>query len=112
TPGNYRVVVTGNNGCSDTSEVYNHTPSSIDESALFSNMKLYPNPASDVINLEISQLKGKATLELTGVDGRLVITKSLSATHDQLSIAKLPSGIYFIKITTEESTVVRKIVKE
>ncbi len=110
--GNYSVVVTGSNGCSDTSSAFNHTPSSITEPSLFSNMKLYPNPVSDVLYLEIPQLKGKATVTINTLDGRTLVTKSLNGTKQTLSLEKLPSAVYFIKITTNEGTSVRKIVKE
>ncbi len=112
TAGNYRVVATGANGCADTSTVYTHTPSSIHESALSGNMKLYPNPASHMINIEIPQLKDNATLEIRSADGRVISTGSFSTVHYQLSIENIPGGIYFIKISTAKGMVVRKVVKK
>jgi hypothetical protein len=110
--GNYRVLVTGANGCSDTSIAYNHTPSSINKPTLFSNMKLYPNPVSDVVYIEMPELKGKATVTINTLDGRTLVVQPLQGTKQSLSIENLPTGIYFIKITTGEGAAVRKIVKE
>lgn len=113
TAGSYRIVVTGANGCSDTSLVYNHNPISINEPAFFSTMKLYPNPASDVVYIEMPELKDKATATINTLDGRTLVTKSLlPGTKQSLSMEALPGGVYFIKISTKEGIAVRKIVKE
>lgn len=112
TAGNYSVVVTGANGCTDTSAAYSHTPIMISEPELFSDMKIYPTPASDVVHIELPRLKGKAIVTVNTSDGRTLITQSLSAIHSQLSLEDLPGGFYFIKITTEEGAAVRKIMRE
>lgn len=110
--GNYYVVVTGANGCIDTSAVYNHTATGINEPALFSNMRLYPNPANDVVYITIPQLKGGATVTVSNIEGRVIQTGQLSSSIHQLPVGELTGGIYIIKITTDEGTAVRKIVKK
>ncbi len=112
TAGNYFVVVTNENGCSDTSEVYNHTPSNINEAVFFNTMKLYPNPATEIINIELPQLKGQTTLTISALDGRTMVIKNIVSPNTQLSIKDLPNGFYFIKISTEDGTAIRKIVKK
>lgn len=111
--GLYSVVVTNANGCSDTSEVFNYTPSSLNEPALFHSMKLYPTPASNMITVELPQLKGTGTIAISSIDGKLLVKDiRVGNTGTQISIAHLPNGVYFIKVTTDEGAAVRKIVKQ
>ncbi len=112
TAGKYRVVVTGNNGCTDTSAVYNHAPTDILEPIAFTHMKLYPNPATDFIHIELPGLSVAATLKIFSVEGRLVKTEPLVTANNLIPIQTLPAGIYLVKINSPEGTILKKIIKE
>ena len=70
------------------------------------NVSLFPNPATNSINVNSSQ----EIVSLTVVDqlGKVVLTKNKST---NLDISGLVSGIYFIKITTISGSCVKKFLK-
>jgi hypothetical protein len=70
--------------------------------------RIYPNPAADVINIE---LKEKAErIVLTDVSGRVVYTHAVSAATHAINTENLNNGVYFVKIYTAEKQSIEKIV--
>lgn len=66
-----------------------------------SHTRLYPNPVSDVLNIEIRDVQDqKLDLSVFDISGRL-ISESKSAVYNQqlsYSIRSLNAGIYFLNI--------------
>jgi hypothetical protein len=73
-----------------------------------SNINVYPNPAGKL--LYFSGLPGKATAEIYDIRSKLIKSKQLNT--NQIDISSLAKGLYFIKLSTKEGSVVRKFVKE
>ena len=77
-----------------------------------SDIKIYPNPTSGELRIEIAgQARNDVqSVEVFDVYGR---KHSYGLTTDGavINISHLNSGIYFVKITTENGVVVKKIVK-
>jgi hypothetical protein len=72
---------------------------------LDAKVKIYPNPASDVLNIEIPSTNFKLTL----MDSKgTVLTKSENST--QLSVRDLPMGLYFINVKTNNGETTKKII--
>jgi len=69
---------------------------------------IYPNPATNT--LYTNGLTGINTVEVYDISGKLLLSKQLNS--NQIDISSLAKGLYFIKLTTEEGSVVRKFVKE
>lgn len=60
-----------------------------------SNLKLYPNPANDVLNIELEE---EATIRIINVNGSTVIKKQIERGHSEINIAHIPQGLYTIKV--------------
>lgn len=86
----------------------NMTPVSLDE-LMFANLKLYPNPATDVVNLEISE-KGEKSIRLNTVDGKVVRSMSVSGTKVEINTADLVPGLYLLSIEAEGKSATLKVV--
>ncbi|MBN1953055.1 MAG: T9SS type A sorting domain-containing protein [Bacteroidales bacterium] len=71
-------------------------------------VKLYPNPASEALNVELDRA---ATLYITDVNGRIAMVKE-EVLSERFDISTLPSGMYILSIETEAGIAVRKFVKE
>lgn len=111
--GNYYVAVTGSNGCTDTSSVYSHTATAgINEPDLFSMLKIYPNPATEEIYIEIPQVTENTTAIIYNAEGKMIRTESIVKSIQLLEIRTLKKGIYFITITSGEGYITKKIIKE
>ena len=85
-----------------------------------SDIKIYPNPTTGKLKIENGELKIE-NIEIYDIYGRNVGAKfpsnKLEGWQPQadgvvFNISHLPSGIYFVIITTESGVVVKKVVKE
>jgi hypothetical protein len=72
--------------------------------------RVYPNPASDFITVQLPLTSGKAQLELISADGRVISEQVISAASNQLAVAQIPPGQYTLHVRTAERTFVEKIV--
>lgn len=76
------------------------------------NFALYPNPASDVINIESKNKTAFEEIQLTDLNGRLVKRQNTGAVSEmQINTSDLNSGIYFLKIKSATGTGTTKIIK-
>jgi hypothetical protein len=63
-----------------------------------SNLNVYPNPASDILNIASSN-DGTTQVTITDMAGRTVqSTTLLAARRAQLDVSTLPAGIYVVTI--------------
>jgi fimbrial isopeptide formation D2 family protein len=70
-------------------------------------VNIYPNPVKDNLILNISSDKGTTIqVEIAGIDGKTLISKSLTVqpggTISTLNISHLSSGSYFLKIVNDK----------
>ena len=79
---------------------------------LSSEFGVYPNPVKNVINFNSSVNALVSTIELTDLNGRTVKTVNVNATEGQISVSDLATGMYMMKITTDQGVAVKKIVKQ
>lgn len=112
TNGTYSVTVTNANGCSasDTIKV-TFTPIGIkDVNAAEHLVKVYPNPAKNIIYIQTDDDSLlHQTAALTDTYGRTLRTVLIESKSQELSLAGLAQGMYYLKIQTGGTL---KIVKE
>lgn len=75
---------------------------------------LYPNPTDGKVNLVISEtLQGKATVEIYNMLGERMTAKSLGHLQQDetisLDMSRLASGLYVIKLSTENGSCTKKV---
>lgn len=68
---------------------------------------LYPNPTSDVLNIETKQTISK--IEIFDLSGKLL--KSESGKDKKITVSQLAKGMYLIKLYTENGVVTSKFIK-
>lgn len=64
------------------------------EEDIFSDVKLFPNPVKDVLNID--GVRSQIRYELLDLSGRIVITGSLSSGLNQIDLSELNSGVYLL----------------
>ena len=75
-----------------------------------SEFSIYPNPTSEMLNVEgNTQIEKVVIYDLLG---RTVLENSPMAEKTQINISSLNNGVYLVSITSEGKRTVRKIVKE
>ncbi len=75
------------------------------------DVKIYPNPTSDFIHLEIGKNPG-LQIDLKDALGHVVLEKKNLKSSEWLDLTTLPRGIYFMRIQNESQKKVVKIIKE
>ena len=66
-----------------------------------SNLNIYPNPASGLVNIETGEsIVGKTIIQIYDIEGklRLLKTKNVNSNNLQLDISALSDGLYIIKM--------------
>lgn len=108
--GNYEVVVTDQYGCSDTSQVIAVTDLGIANPAQGLGMKLYPNPATESVNLFINiDLTIGANMRIIDQLGRIVVSQQITQQSTLLDASTMSSGIYLVVIDYDGWQVTRKL---
>ena len=75
-------------------------------------LSLYPNPTHNVINLS-ADMQGRTEVKILDLSGRTVkhyVVNGLNALR--LNVSDLQSGVYFISVSNEGSTLVSKFIVE
>lgn len=82
-------------------------PLSVDEFAL-ETVSLFPNPAKNTLNLDMPASIGDFETEVFSILGQSVARNSNSS---QLDISNLNTGMYLLKISTENGTITKRFTK-
>ena len=70
-----------------------------------SSVKVFPNPTSDLLNIDISaiNMKGEVRMSIVDMQGRVMSTEILDATEiNTLDVSKLVAGNYLLQITNKQ----------
>jgi hypothetical protein len=76
---------------------------------LQNQVNIYPNPTTGELKVTSNGLR-ITSVEIFDVLGRK--QKAESKKENEIDISHLPDGVYFVKITIEQETVIKKIVKQ
>lgn len=106
-------------GAIDDLKIYNYVLSEADITSLYNNntlssqdfsqnnleVKLYPNPVNDVLNIEtVLEIK---SIEICNIQGQ----KVLESNQKQINVSNLASGMYMVKIQdVENNSVTKKVI--
>jgi len=102
------IIIDGNTG-----EIVNGKQVAFDSAAGVSNLlndiniKMYPNPANNIINISGAK---DVHIEILGITGNSIFEKDLKNDLETISINKLPRGMYLIKFTKNNKSGVKKLM--
>jgi hypothetical protein len=74
--------------------------------------KVYPNPASNMVNVEIQSdiLTEKPIYSLIDASGKLVKTGKLNQIESQINLEYLSAGLYALRIEGKTGAIIRKFL--
>jgi DNA/RNA endonuclease YhcR with UshA esterase domain len=107
--GNYAVIIT-DGACVDTSDCVVITTVGLVANNLAEMINLYPNPISNemYVNAKDAVI---LSIEVMDATGKSVYTESLNASNTMISTNSWESGVYFVNISTINSSATLKVVK-
>lgn len=74
---------------------------------------VYPNPANDYMDISINRDNGKLyRTELYNAYGKLLKAETINGERKRMDIRELSSGIYFLRIYSDEGYAVKKFIKQ
>lgn len=81
----------------------------IGEQTIEESLIIFPNPTSTQLTIKIGSL-AIDKIDIIDITGKKI--KSIKKNITTINVADLPSGIYFIKLFTEEKIITKKFVKQ
>lgn len=72
-------------------------------------IKIYPNPVSENLYIEMPQSFGKATVKIFDQTSRLVYTRPNLNSSDFIDVSSFFEGVYFLHISAEKKSIVKKV---
>ncbi len=108
--GSYHVTVTDDNGCTDSDTVMVRLkPNSI----VYLNgvsYTLYPNPATDFLNISTEGNIVNSRVELFNVEGKMVYSTIAKSNHIEINVSELPEGLYYLTLTADNNSLNFKVM--
>lgn len=108
--GSFNVSLTITNDCGQSTHNDNIVVSTVSVYDLEYNIQVYPNPASETINInaEIEMISYK----LFDVQGKLILSGNINNHDTQIDINSIQKGTYLLQIITKDYTAPFLILKE
>lgn len=98
-PQNYSLIISGFDAITLSNKTFT-----------LENIKVYPNPANDVLNFETADGITLDKVEVFDTIGKRVL--STTVVNSSIDISQLNSGIYFVKIYSGDQQLTKKIIKK
>lgn len=73
-------------------------------------ISIYPNPFTQIIKISSSKIE-RGLIEIFDISGNIVFSRSRIDEEEVIDLEKLNSGIYFVRITGDNNTSTKKIIK-
>jgi len=73
------------------------------------NLEIYPNPTSNIININSKNNLNIEAIQITDMNGRII--KETKQPINTINISELNTGVYFLRITTNQGTGTTKMIK-
>jgi hypothetical protein len=110
----YRIYETSNPSNSDTVTFVIHavSPNGIEDNNGVADVQIFPNPTSDVLNIQGVDISKDLTAVLTDLNGKLVLQQNLISSNSNIWVADLPKAIYTLELKNgSRSLLSSRIVK-
>lgn len=112
--GNYSVVVTNENNCSSESSSVNIAITGIIMDENISNIHVYPNPTTGIVNLQFPASEKNVFTELYDMGGRVILKTALrDITPNKsytINLSDVANGVYQMKLSTSNLVINQRLV--
>jgi len=102
---------TGGDQVVTTSKVVSASTLSIDEKNSLA-FDIFPNPISNQLNIKLPNEISDGSVEIFDFSGKSVFKSKVNRFENVLNLNSLSSGMYIIKLTTEDRIGIKKLIKK
>lgn len=108
--GVYEVCLTATNanGCSSTVCKQVSVSTTLND-LLQASIEIYPNPAAEHFTISLAGPLSNASAVITNMTGAEIMTIQLSSEKTEIETSQFAAGMYYIKISTDDNSVVKTI---
>jgi type IX secretion system substrate protein len=80
----------------------------------FANLKIYPNPAKNIVNVGLGDISASNNVRISIIDltGKILLSKILIDNNNKIRVEDYDSGLYFVEIKNTTERRVLKLVIE
>ena len=83
---------------------------STESNKVLSKLKIYPNPASDLIKISLPEQFIELNIVFYDSNGKKIYETSIDKNNAIIDISQLKTGIYYLKITNGSTTIIKKLI--
>jgi hypothetical protein len=83
----------------------------VNDNTLSSQVSVSPNPAVNTVTISNRSNINLSTVQIYNIEGKLLQTVSVDGSSTTLDISSLASGIYMVKISSEQGIATKKLIK-
>ncbi len=112
--GNYAVIVSASNGCSDTSACVAITSVSVVENTLEKGIVVSPNPTDGAFSITSSKYAGEVNIKVIDVAGKIIFqsTENMGPNKaTKIDLTDMANGIYLVNLSDANQTHTIRMVK-
>ena len=75
-------------------------------------VRIYPVPVKDQLVIELTEMLGDVEMTISELTGKLIMKETLSNQVSTINVSNLVEGMYMLKLSSENGSMSRKIIKE
>jgi hypothetical protein len=108
----YVLTVEDQNGCSGSASLTLTVDGCLGIEELEASISVYPNPTNGLVTIQFDQFQGDYQIELIDAFGKVIEQKQSTSSETMIDLSNYATGVYTIKIASDEFNVLKRLVKE
>jgi len=106
---NITAIMHLSNGCDISLSTNNYTVPNDITDKLLNKVSLYPNPTKQTVYLKLGELQN-VTITVTDISGKIIYTDNDINTQNYNLIIEGKKGLYFVKISSDNHSIIHKLI--
>jgi hypothetical protein len=113
--GEYHCVITNDVGCESVSNYIQVILGGIGNIKGLASFSMFPNPVNDILNIELNTSESQHfKIQIIHANGQIMENRNieiLGVQNINFDLSELSSGVYFIRLKSNEEQLIQRIVK-